>query len=260
MGEPSEPREPGVPPAPPGLVVLYADADLIALDKPAGRHTAPLRPGETGTMLGEAIGRFPEIAGLSGIKSVEPGLLHRLDRDTSGVVVVARNAAAFQNLRAQFRAGRVRKEYLALCVPQAGSAPVWPVQAGQRFVLESRFAPYGPGRRKVRVVPAGADGGAGREASPGTYRTEAEVLEARGPRVLVRAVIVRGFRHQVRAHLAHLGLPIAGDPLYGVPVPPGTRGRLYLHASAVELRHPDGGRPLCIRSPLPPDFGPCYKE
>ena len=234
--------------------VLYEDKDLIAVDKPAGLHTAPLRKGETGTLLAQVIERYPEIAALPGIKPSEPGLLHRLDRDTSGVVLLARTEAAFQRLRAEFAGGRVRKEYLALCAPTAAVRP------GQRYALESRFAPYGPGRRMVRVVPAGREGagGGGRKASGGLYHTEVEVLEVRGSRALVRARIVKGFRHQVRAHLAHLGLPLAGDPLYGVPTSPGACGRLYLHASAVELEHPAGGAPLRIGSPLPPDFALWY--
>lgn len=231
--------------------LLYEDGELIAVDKPAGQHTAPLHSGEAGTLLGELIERYPEIAGLPGIKTVEPGLLHRLDLDTSGVVVVARTAAAFQDLYAQFRAGRVRKEYLAVCVPRSS------VRAGGRFRLESRFAPFGPGRRRVRVVLP-ADDRNKPAVSPLTYQTDAEVVAVQGPLALIRVTLVRGFRHQVRAHLAHLGLPIAGDPLYGVPSPPGVPPRLYLHAAAVELSHPGSGRPLRIDSPLPSDFQACY--
>lgn len=249
--------EPVYPPA--GLEVLYADADLIAVNKPAGMHTAPLgRKGED-TLLARLIERYPEIAGLPGIKPVEPGLLHRLDRDTSGIVLVARTPEAFRLLKAEFAGGRVRKEYLALCVPQAGFAPAAAVKPGDRYRVESRFAPFGPGRRKVRVVPAsGPAGRAARLAAPGLYRTEAEVLELHGPRALVRAALVRGFRHQVRAHLAFLGLPIVGDALYGVAAPPGAPDRLYLHASAIELALPSSGGKLRLEAPLPPEFALCY--
>jgi 23S rRNA pseudouridine1911/1915/1917 synthase len=261
--------EPGVPPVPPGLTVLYADRELIALDKPAGLHTAPSRAGED-TLLGRLLERFPEMAALPGRKPNEPGLLHRLDRGTSGVVLSARTPESFDRLAADFAAGRVRKEYLAVCAPRAagatpavGQSPDVPPRAGQPLVLESRFVPYGPGRKKVRVVPAGAPGPRGRgrarrKASPESYRTEAEVVQVRGGLALVRAVILRGFRHQVRAHLSHLGLPILGDELYGRPVPSGARARLYLHASAVELAHPADGRRLRIESPLPLDFAPWY--
>jgi 23S rRNA pseudouridine1911/1915/1917 synthase len=92
---------------------------------------------------------FPEIATLPGRKPGEQGLLHRLDRETSGIVLAARTPEAFQRLIQDFAAGRVAKEYLALC------APASQLQPGQSFAVESRFAPFGPGRRKVRVVPAG---------------------------------------------------------------------------------------------------------
>jgi 23S rRNA pseudouridine1911/1915/1917 synthase len=235
------------------LVVLFEDAWLIAVDKPAGLHTAPLGRVEEDTLLGRVIARFPEVGTLPGLKPTEPGLLHRLDRETSGVVIVARAPEAFRRLRADFDEGRARKEYLALCSPARAA------RQGERFRLESRFAPHGPGRKRVRVIlPAEEGKKAARQASPDSYHTEARIVEVRGNLALVRAVIVKGFRHQVRAHLAHLGLPIAGDPLYGVPAPAGVPERLYLHASAVELAHPDGGRRLRIEAPLPPAFALCY--
>jgi 23S rRNA pseudouridine1911/1915/1917 synthase len=258
--------KPEGPPAPPGLAVLYADAQLIAVEKPAGLHTAP--QGRTGedTLLGRLLERFPEIAGLPGRRPGEPGLLHRLDRGTSGVVLAARTPEAFHRLSADFAAGRVRKEYLALCAPAADMRAASGLRPGQRFVLESRFAPFGPGRRKVRVVPAGGQDArpgrwrAKRKVSPEIYRTEAVVVQTRAGLALVRAGILRGFRHQVRAHLSQLGLPIAGDPLYGTPVPRGAGQRLYLHACAVDLAHPATGAKLRIDSPLPRDFALCYGE
>lgn len=241
------------PPVPPGLAVLYADAAMIAVDKPAGLHTAPRGRAGEDTLLGRLLERFPEVAALPGRKPGEPGLLHRLDRDTSGVLLAARSPEAFRLLTADFAGGRVRKEYLALC------APAGPAHPGQTLVVESRFAAFGPGRGKVRVVPSGnehaARGRARRRASPAIYRTEAEVLQVRAGLALVRAVILRGFRHQLRAHLSHLGLPIAGDPLYGAAELPGAPGRLCLHAWRIAFPHPDGGRAMRIEAPCPPEFG-----
>jgi 23S rRNA pseudouridine1911/1915/1917 synthase len=237
------------------LSVLFEDGQLLAVDKPAGVHSAPLRRGESDTLLGLVIARYPEVAGLPGIKPVEPGLLHRLDRETSGVLLVARTAEAFRSLRAAFAAGRVRKEYIALCACRI-EAPT-----GKRLWLESRFAPFGRGGQRVRVLLPGKEGRPraqrarkDRKASPRLYRTEVQVLERRGSWALVRASLLRGFRHQVRAHLAHLGLPIAGDDLYGVEAPPGAPERLYLHASALELPHPASGQALRLSSPPPPEF------
>jgi 23S rRNA pseudouridine1911/1915/1917 synthase len=250
-----------LPPAPPGLTVLFTDAELIAVDKPAGLHTAPQGRAGEDTLLGRLLAAFPEIAALPGRQPGEPGLLHRLDRETSGIVLAARTPEAFRRLTQDFAAGRVAKEYLALC------APAVQLQPGQSFAVESRFAPFGPGRRKVRVVPAGDPlAGAGlqhrgrsrRRASPDSYRTEAVVERARPGLALVRARILRGFRHQVRAHLSHLGLPIVGDELYGSGLPPGVEPRLYLHACSVELAHPPGGAARRIDSPLPEAFSLCY--
>ena len=241
------------------LVVLFEDSDLLVLDKPAGLHTAPLRPAETGTLLDEVIARFPEVAAVPGVKTVEPGLVHRLDRETSGLVVVARTADAFTLLRRAFQAGGVRKIYMAGCAGGGAQTPV-----GTTVHIASRFAPHGPGRKMVRVVlPADAKRGFARQAARGIYETDAEIVFVEGGRALLSTRILRGFRHQVRAHLAFLGWPILGDPLYGTPVPPGLPPRLYLHAVRLEMAHPRSGVPMVVRSPLPAEFSaafPGFKE
>jgi 23S rRNA pseudouridine1911/1915/1917 synthase len=229
--------------------VLFEDQNLIALDKPAGMHSAPLRAGETDTLLAWVIERFPEVGALPGVKAVEPGLVHRLDRDTSGIVVVARTPQAFAVLRAQFESGEARKEYCAVCRWNAGTV------APKRLSLQSRFAPYGPGRRMVRVVlPETRGARVLREASLVIYSTEARIEARQGERVLLSATLRVGFRHQVRAHLSHLGFPIYGDPLYGVPAPHGAPVRMYLHACAISLRHPLTAEPMRIESGMPEEF------
>lgn len=234
----------------PDLVVLYEDADLAAVEKPAGIHTAPLSTDPSGTLLGAILERWPEIAKLPGRKPVEPGLLHRLDRDTSGIVIIARTEAAFRALARAFEEGGVKKEYTALCLLSA------PEPQPSTRGIESRFAPYGPGRRMVRVIREVDMGRPGaREATRETYATEAEILERRGGLALVRALISRGFRHQVRAHLSALGLPIVGDPLYGAPVPAGAAPRMFLHACRIVLQSPATGRVIGIESPVPAEFG-----
>lgn len=236
------------------LVVLFQDRDMLVLDKPAGLHTAPLRRGETETLLDEVIAQFPEVAALPGVKPVEPGLVHRLDRETSGLVVVARSAEAFTLLRRAFVTGGAQKVYLAACVGGNEEGSV-----GDSFHIESRFAPYGPGRRMVRVVlPADGKKGFARQATREIYETEADIIFRTAGRALLSARIVRGFRHQVRAHLAFLGYPILGDPLYGAPVPPELPQRLYLHAARLEMAHPRSGAPFVVKSPLPAEFGAAF--
>lgn len=238
------------------LRILFEDEFLIAVDKPAGIHTAPLKLKESGTLLALVIEKYPEVAGLPGWKAVEPGLLHRLDQGTSGIVIVARTEPSFRALRRQFDSDKVGKIYSAACSPAAETGG-----PGRRQQIESRFAAYGPGSKMVRVVlPAGKKYRFSREASPDTYATETEIAARNGNVVLVRAHLTRGFRHQVRAHLAFLGFPIIGDPLYGVPVSPGFPERMYLHASQISFLHPGSGRPLIIESPLPPEFKAFFRD
>lgn len=230
------------------LCVRYEDSELIVVDKPAGMHTAPLSPGDRGTLLELVMESFPEIGALPGIKAVEPGLVHRLDRETSGLVVIARTPGAFEALRRSFTAGEARKDYAAACVAAGRDAP-------GTLRVESRFAPYGQGRRMVRPVLAGERSAKLlAAASHELYCTEARILERRGGRALLSAWIRKGFRHQVRAHLAFLGFPILGDPLYGAVVPAGFASRMYLHAGRIELAHPATGRPLLVESPVPEEF------
>jgi 23S rRNA pseudouridine1911/1915/1917 synthase len=166
------------------------------------------------------------------------------------VVILARTAAAFQRLLALLEAGDVEKEYLAGCDSSAR-----PVAAGERLAITSRFAPWGPGRRKVRVVEGERVRHGGRhETTAVEYSTAVEVLVAAPGWCSARCSIARGFRHQVRAHLAHLRLPILGDPLYGAAAPPGFPPRMCLHAAAVTLPHPRTGARLRIESPLPPEL------
>ena len=235
------------------LCIRYEDEDLVVVDKPAGMHTAPLARGGTRTLLELVLQAFPEIGALPGIKAVEPGLAHRLDQETSGLVVVARTAAAFDGLRRAFASEEVRKDYLAACA-LTRDEDVQGLQT-RPLRMESRFAPYGPGRRMVRPVLAGERSAKLlAAASPALYTTEARVIERRGPHGLVRAWILRGFRHQVRVHLAFLGFPILGDPLYGVAAPRGAVARMYLHAGRIELPHPVTGRRLVVESPVPDEF------
>jgi 23S rRNA pseudouridine1911/1915/1917 synthase len=229
--------------------VLYEDAALIAVDKPAGIHTAPLADGEIDNLMAAVLAAFPEVSSVPGIKPFEHGLLHRLDRGTSGVVVFARTADAFQALRSQFSGEEARKEYHALCA----CAPAR--RAGETLAIQSMFAPAGRGRRRVRVVtPEEKSARHIQDTTTTVYATEATLDRVREGRALVTAMIRKGFRHQIRAHLAFAGLPILGDDLYGISVPPGAEARMYLHASAILLASPITGKELRIDSPLPPSF------
>jgi 23S rRNA pseudouridine1911/1915/1917 synthase len=213
------------------LTVLHQDEALVFVDKPAGWPTHPLEPGETGTLANALVARFPQCATASEAPR-EGGVCHRLDLQTSGVVVAARTPEAWRAVRQQFTAHQVDKRYLALV----------------RGPLDERGEIELPLRhRGERVEPAlGAP-----DARPA--HSEFEVLGRRGEHGLVRVRIITGVLHQVRAHLAAVGAPIVGDTLYGGLPEPGL-SRFFLHAESVALAHPQTGHRLKVGSPLPAEL------
>ena len=214
------------------LELLHNDEALVAVAKPAGIPTHPLRAGERGTLANALVARFPECA-LVADDAREGGVAHRLDTETSGVVLAARTRAAWQALRHAFSDGAVEKEYLALV---AGAPP-------DRATVAAPLVHAG---KRIRVARDS-------DLDRLTARTELETL-ARGDGVaLVRARSSSGRMHQIRVHLSHLGHPLVGDALYGGPPPvAGTRGH-FLHAAAVSFPHPTTGVRTRIEAPLPPD-------
>lgn len=215
------------------LAVLHADEAIVVVAKPAGQPTHPLRPGERGTLANALAGRHPECARASADPR-EGGVAHRLDTDTSGVLVAARTRAAWDALRRAFSSGQVDKEYWALVV---GAPP-------ERGEVRAALAHAGP--RKVKPVDEWADDEP--RAREAVTRYE-RVVRGQGAS-LVRAFTSTGRMHQVRAHMAHLGHPLVGDPLYGGPEAPGGHA---LHAARVTLPHPETGARLTFRAPWPPD-------
>jgi 23S rRNA pseudouridine1911/1915/1917 synthase len=211
---------------------LHVDDALVAIDKPAGVPSHPLRAGERGTAANAIVARFPECAAAS-TDPREGGLAHRLDNETSGVLLAARSRAVWEALRAAMGAATCDKTYLAEVV---GAPPDAGVET----------APIGrAGRRGGRVRV-----GTGR--APLAARTAWEVVERRGATTLVRARLQAGRAHQVRAHLAAAGFPIVGDEIYGVAAPPAPGGaRLRLHAHTIALPHPTTGAALLIEAPPP---------
>jgi 23S rRNA pseudouridine1911/1915/1917 synthase len=229
------------------LIPLYEDAWILAFDKPSGLNSAPLPAGGGPDLLSEALDYWPELRGVPGRHSWEPGLVHRLDRGTSGVVIVARDAETMRALTALQDADAIRKEYLALCTRGVGSVPgsrPGRGEIGPDGAVRSGFRPFGKRGASVAVLEGG-DAEAGR-----IYETRIVESMEEGPFVRVRAMLTRGHRHQVRAHLAWAGLPIVGDDRYGGK----PAGRLMLHALAVEFAHPRTGLPLRIRCPPPEAF------
>ena len=221
------------------LSILFESPELLVVNKPAGWPTHPLRAHERDTLASAVIARFPTCATASPAAR-EGGACHRLDRFTSGAVIFARTAAAWDALRVSFSAGLVEKEYLALVV---GVPPLG--QDELRVELPILRAPGKDGHK--RVITA--------ETPEQIYHPDAQdavtrfVVEQRGAtHALLRAHTTTGRRHQVRAHLSHLALPLLGDTLYGAPSEPACDG-YFLHAARISFSL--GAQRIDVQAPLP---------
>jgi 23S rRNA pseudouridine1911/1915/1917 synthase len=229
------------------LKIVLENAQVVVVDKPAGQATAPLRPAESGTLVNAILGRFPELIpdgadGFIGHSAREPGIIHRLDTETSGVVVVARSAAVFETLKAALKGGALDKRYWLVCAEQGladdGTIefPLTNHPKDQRRV----YACIHP-RDVVRYEP--------RPAS-----TRYRVQQRAGTWALVEVSVGKALRHQIRAHFAAIGHPLAGDELYGGPVIRAL-GRHALHAARVAYAGGDGVDAFDASAPLPKDMG-----
>lgn len=218
----------------PGASVLHEDGVVAVLEKPPDVHTEPHRPGEAGTLAGFLLAQFPFVSGISS----SPGLtlLTRLDYSTSGAVPAALTGEALLFLSREREQGRIRKVYF--CVV-AG-------RMREKRILSGRIESKGGETVRVR---ADCD-----DPDPGRWTTVTPVREGESC-TLVRAEIVRGKRHQIRAHLAAAGFPVVGDRRYSaVPDEGPGKGRLLLHAGEVEFIHPETGERVRVVSPLPGEF------
>jgi 23S rRNA pseudouridine1911/1915/1917 synthase len=208
--------------------VIHADEALLVVDKPAGLvvHPAPSHRGET------LVGLLGELAG--GGEGSRPGIVHRLDKDTSGLMIVARSEASQRALAAQIQRREVVREYLAL------------VEGTLKSRSGTIDAPLGRDRR--RRTRQAVRGAGEREA-----RTHFEVIEALTADTLVQARLETGRTHQIRVHFAAIGHPVAGDPEYGSK---GRHGlsRQFLHSARLTFHHPTTGKEMTFESALPADL------
>ncbi|MCK4368694.1 MAG: RluA family pseudouridine synthase [Dehalococcoidales bacterium] len=227
-----------IPPTPPSrlvpeampLNIIYEDDDLLAVDKPAGLavHPAPGHPSHT--LVNAILSHFPHLADIS--DSLRPGVVHRLDKDTSGVMLVAKNSAAQADLAQQFKSHSVTKAYLVLVkgklTPENG-------------VIEADIGRDPRNRKRMAVVAEG------REARTG-YR----VVKYIGDYTLVEVMPETGRTHQIRVHLSAIGFPVVGDKVYGVKSP--YLSRQFMHACRLGFKLPSSGEYVEFKSELPPDL------
>ena len=239
--------------------ILTETEDFAVVYKPPCMHCAPLSREKitsnvVDTLLEWYTEIFPPVAGLSGRKEGEGGLLHRLDFETQGLVLFAKNQQSLEYLSAQQIEGKFIKEYSVICMKTGHlpflSPPPPPFDAAKNgfpqtpFVIESYFRPFGPGRKQVRpvtekdskkrITSAAKDRG-------GLYRTEIINMENREGFYFLTARLKRGFRHQIRCHLAWVGCPVLNDPIYGNGR---TDGFLALKADRLSFADPKSGKPV----------------
>ena len=213
------------------LAIAYESARWVIVDKPAGTASTPVDAGELGTIANALVARYPEMRGV-GFRAREPGLCHRLDTDTSGLLLAARDAAAFEGARVALRDGRIDKRYLLICRDAEG--------LGDRGQIDLALRSRGD---RVVVDPSG------RPAST-AYRVRARS----GKRASIEATAAGAFRHQLRVHFAAIGAPLVGDELYGGEPWPGAPPRHALHASHLALTGDASLPGFAATSPLPSDL------
>ncbi|WP_448203069.1 RluA family pseudouridine synthase [Azospirillum sp. sgz302134] len=246
--EPAQPEAQDIP-----LDVVYEDEDVLVIDKPAGLVVHPAAGNPDNTLVNALLAHCGDsLSGIGGVK--RPGIVHRLDKDTSGLMVVAKNDRAHHALTEQFSGRSLSRTYLAL---------VWGVPSPKEGRIEGNIGRSTADRKKMAVVSNG-----GKHAA-----TRYRVVKAFGTALaLVECVLETGRTHQIRVHMAHIGHPVVGDPLYGKgragrpggkhasAIPEPHRGlfvgfpRQALHATALTFVHPTRGEPVRFQAGLPPDM------
>jgi 23S rRNA pseudouridine1911/1915/1917 synthase len=231
------------------LRVVYEDGDLIVIDKPAGMVVHPAPGNAEGTLVNALVAHCG--ASLSGIGGVRrPGIVHRLDKDTSGLMVAAKTDAAHAALSEQFAARTIERAYAAL---------VWGRPVPPQGVIEGNIGRSARNRKKMAVIAHGGRAALTRYATDRAFGTAASLLECR---------LATGRTHQIRVHLAHRGHPVIGDPAYGGGLTPARQaaigaaaaaavrrlGRQALHARTLGFRHPGRQETLRFESALPHDI------
>ncbi len=218
--------------------VVYEAADLIALNKPAGMDCHGFSGRDDATLANFLLARWPEVSGI-GASRWEPGLVHRLDRETSGLILVAKTQAAFDELRRQFRYRQVKKRYLAL---------VWG-SAAEGGTIRYSITHDSKDKRKMRAVLSQTS----RPAKQKMWRatTRYKKLGERQGLSLLELEMETGVTHQLRVHLAAIDHPVVGDVLYGPSLSiPFELDRHFLHASALQFLRPKSKNPLLLEAPL----------
>ena len=232
--EPAEARPQDIP-----ISVLFEDKHVIVIDKESGMVVHPAAGNPDGTLVNAVLFHCGDLSGIGGVE--RPGIVHRLDKDTSGCIVVAKNDQAHLSLTTQFAERDTGKIYLAVVqgCPKEPKGTVF-TNIGRHPVNRLKMAVVNPGSGKPAI-------------------TDWEVLhyDAATDSSLVMCTLHTGRTHQIRVHMLHLGHPLIGDPIYAHPQRQKARpGRLMLHAWRLAFNHPEDGRRIAIQSPIPAEYTP----
>ena len=249
------------------LDIRLETESVVVVHKAPRLPSAPLRGGERGTLANGLVARFPDIAGV-GSDPLEPGMVHRLDTDTSGVVIVARNTAAFNEIKTALRDGRIEKHYLAIVAPGTASNRASSVgvaasegELPDTGTIDVPIAPHPKDKRRVFACVHPRDVA---RLKPRDAVTSYKVLrrwetDDGDARALVDATASRALRHQIRVHFAAIGAPLVGDGLYGGPSAP-ELGRHALHASRVAYPGGPNVKAFVVDTALPEDMAALVPE
>lgn len=232
-------EEPALQPAEVPLDVVYEDLDVAVVNKPAGMVVHPGAGREEGTLAQAALARWPQVAGVG--EAGRPGIVHRLDKETSGLVVIAKTHDAYLWLVKQFKSRNTKKFYLALVDGQP------PTPTGR---IEAAIGRHASLRQKMAVAYGG------RRKAVSEYRT----MQSFNEHTLLEVRPVTGRTHQIRVHLAFIGCPVAGDKIYGRKRSSLSLGRFFLHASRLEIILPGQKEYSVFEAGLPADLLETLKE
>jgi 23S rRNA pseudouridine1911/1915/1917 synthase len=216
------------------LDIVFENNDLLVINKPAGMVVHPAAGHDSGTLVNAVLGHDPDLEGVG--DEQRPGIVHRLDKDTSGLIIVAKNDVAHRELQRQFKDREIKKLYVALLDGQP------PTPTGR---IEAAIARDPRDRKRMAVVA---------ETHGRMALTEYRVVETFHAHTLVEADLLTGRTHQIRLHFAYLKCPIVGDTVYGRRTPSLPLTRQFLHAARLTLTLPGSGERLALAAPLPPDL------
>jgi 23S rRNA pseudouridine1911/1915/1917 synthase len=216
------------------LTILFENDDLLVIDKPAGMVVHPAAGHAGGTLVNAVLGHDPQLEGVG--DEQRPGIVHRLDKDTSGLILVAKNDVAHRELQRQFKAREVEKTYLALLDGQP------PTATGR---IEAAIGRDVRNRKRMAIVG---------ETHGRAAVTEYQVTETFTEHTLVTAHPLTGRTHQLRLHFAYLRCPIVGDTVYGRRTPSLPLKRHFLHAARLKFTLPGSGEAMLLEAPLPPEL------